>query len=80
MLRSDCSGASNDYASLSHFDRNKSLRELFAEFQKQKLTTESNLKAFIIKICFVIMEFESSSNYLVTLLTKLWYQMTELLH
>ncbi|KAG6893483.1 hypothetical protein C0995_000416, partial [Termitomyces sp. Mi166 len=62
QLLADCSGASNDYASLSYFDHSKPLYEMFEEFRKQKLTTESNLKASVVKIRIVIIA--SDSDYL----------------
>ncbi|KAG6881952.1 hypothetical protein C0995_016520 [Termitomyces sp. Mi166 len=63
QLLADCSGASNDYASLSYFDHSKPLYKMFEEFRKQKLTTESNLKASVVKIRIVIIA--SDSDYLI---------------
>ncbi|KAG6836605.1 hypothetical protein H0H93_006155 [Arthromyces matolae] len=54
-LLADGSGANNDYSSLSHFDRNRPISDMFNEFRTQKLTTEANLKSFSIKIRFAIL-------------------------
>ncbi|KAG6835988.1 hypothetical protein H0H93_012470 [Arthromyces matolae] len=63
QLLADGNGSANDYTSLSHLDRSRPLYEIFDEFRTQKLTTEANIKALVIKVRLVIIESETDPNY-----------------
>ncbi|KAF8066734.1 kinase-like domain-containing protein [Lyophyllum atratum] len=52
-LLADC-GGTNEWSSLSHLDKNGTVKDMFEEFRKHKYASEANLKASTIKIRFEI--------------------------